>query len=451
MGDDRFATGSHDWPVTEALLDFMSQGWADTERRDLAPLPVAPWAAKRRARLAEAFRGERVVVPAGHLLTRSNDMDYRFRPHSAYTWLTGDQSPDSVFVLEPDGSAVLYLRPRSRRDDGEFFQDRRYGELWTGRRATLGEARALLDLECRDLAGLDDHLAGDTPTRTLDDPELRAVLAELRLVKDPWEVEQLEAAVATTVRGFTDVVRALPEATGERWLEGVFWRRARAEGNDVGYHSIVAAGAHATTLHWIDNDGPLRDGDLLLLDAGAETRTLYTADVTRVLPLSGRFSPLQRDLYELVRAANDAALAALRPGAEYRDFHRAAMRVLAHGLGDLGVLPCSPEEALDPSSTVYRRWTLCGSGHMLGLDVHDCAAARATEYLDGRLAPGHVLTVEPGLYFQPDDLLIPAELRGLGFRIEEDVLITADGYRILSEGLPRTADDVESWMGSLAP
>jgi Xaa-Pro aminopeptidase len=238
----------------------------------------------------------------------------------------------------------------------------------------------------------------------------------------------------------------MAKRTSERYLEGVFWQRARLEGNDVGYHSIVAAGAHAATLHWIDNDGPVRDGDLLLLDAGAETRSLYTADITRVFPISGRFSPLQRDLYELSRRANDAALECLKPGAEFRAFHRAAMTVLAHGLADLGVLRCSPERALAEDSGLYRRWTLCGSGHMLGLDVHDCAAARSSTYLDGRIEAGQVLTVEPGLYFQPDDELIPAELRGLGMRIEEDVLITDDGYRLLSIGLPRQADDVEAWM-----
>ncbi|MDI1463605.1 Xaa-Pro aminopeptidase [Catellatospora sp. KI3] len=467
MAEQKFHTGSHDLPVSAALEEFMRTGWLDSEHRDLPAAEIAAWTPARRQRLHQAFPGHRIVVPAGGFKSRSNDQDYRFRAHSAYVWLTGDQSSDGVFVLEPDGDSTLYLRPRSARDNGEFFRDRRYGELWAGRRATLGESTRRLGLATRHLAELAATLKPDTPTlvlRGLDaevdalvapasaDAELRAVLAELRLVKDAWEIGQLEQAVAITTRGFEDVVRALPQAkaTSERLLEGVFWQRARLEGNEVGYHSIVAAGAHAATLHWIDNDGPVRDGELLLLDAGVETRDLYTADITRVLPISGRFSPLQRDLYELCRAANDAALAALVPGAAYRDFHRAAMRVYADGLADLGILPCSAEEALDEQSGLYRRWTLCGSGHMLGLDVHDCAAARADTYLDGTLAPGHVLTVEPGIYFQPDDALIPAELRGYGFRIEEDLLITETGYRMLSADLPRTADDVESWMQRVA-
>ncbi|WP_018351667.1 aminopeptidase P family protein [Longispora albida] len=460
-----FATGSHDWPVTEALTEFMKAGWADGER-DVDPADFAPYTEARRKRLAAAFPGERIIVPSGRMIPRSNDQDYRFRPHSAYVWLTGDQTSDGVFVLEPSGEGVLYLRPKSNRSDGEFFTDRRYGELWAGRRPTLRESTTSLGLEVRHinelslagparlLRGVDATVDADLPQRGdgRADLELSVVLSELRLVKDEWEVGQMRLACEVTARGFEDVVRALEFAKtggGERYLEGTFWRRARTEGNDVGYHSIVAAGSHATTLHWIENNGPIRDGDLLLLDAGVELTSLYTADITRVLPISGRFTPLQRDVYELSRRANDAALETLKPGAEYRDFHRAAMRVMAHGLEDLGVLPVPAEQALDPESTIYRRWTLCGSGHMIGLDVHDCGRARATNYLDGRLEPGHVLTVEPGIYFQPDDLLIPEELRGMGFRIEEDLLITADGYEMLSHQLPRTASDVESWMADL--
>ncbi|NED58440.1 aminopeptidase P family protein [Micromonospora aurantiaca] len=459
-------TGSHDLPVSPALEEFMLSGWADSEQYHTAADEVAIWAVARRRQLHDHFPGERLIVPAGSFKRRSNDQHYRFRPHSAYVWLTGDQSSDGVLVIEPDGEASLFLRPRSDRSTPEFFRDRVYGELWAGRRPSLGESERRLAIATHHLAELPPALAGNgVATRVLrdvdvhvdrltanaaapGDAEFAAVLDELRLVKDAWEIRQLEEAVAITTRGFEDVVRALPMAkrTSERYLEGVFWQRARLEGNDVGYHSIVAAGAHAATLHWIDNDGPVRDGDLLLLDAGAETRSLYTADITRVLPVSGRFSPLQRDLYELCLKANDAAMDCLKPGMEWREFHRAAMTVLAHGLADLGVLPVPAERALTEKSGLYRRWTLCGSGHMLGLDVHDCAAARAGSYLQGQLKAGQVLTVEPGLYFQPDDELIPAELRGIGMRIEEDVVITEDGYRILSSELPRQPDDIETWM-----
>jgi Xaa-Pro aminopeptidase len=257
--------------------------------------------------------------------------------------------------------------------------------------------------------------------------------------------------VDATVRGFEDVVRALPRAAGhprgERYLEGVFGLRARLEGNATGYESIVASGAHACVLHWIRNDGALRAGDLLLLDAGVEADTLYTADVTRTFPLSGRFSAVQRQAYELVYEAQTAAIATLRPGARFRDFHLAAMRVICDGLRDWGVLKGSADELMETG--LYRRYTLCSSGHMLGLDVHDCAKSRAEVYLDGVLEEGHVLTVEPGLYFQPDDLTLPEELRGIGIRIEDDLVVTAEGATLMSSGLPRRAGEVESWMNHL--
>jgi Xaa-Pro aminopeptidase len=478
---DRFRTGSHDLPVTPALEAFMAGDWAEPQPRHDQSLEVAAWTDKRRQALSQRFPGERLVVPSGSYLARSNDQDYRFRPHSDYVWLTGDQTSDAVVVLEPRGTqghdAILFLRPRAERAaSDEFWRDRRYGELWAGRRPTLAETQAAFGVDCRHVDELESLLGGRrVPTRVRrgtdavlerlvdgagaagtsdDDRELAAALSELRLVKDDFEIEQLQLAVDITARGFADVVAELPRCLeigdrAERWIEGTFWRRARLEGNDVGYSCIVAGGPHATTLHWISNDGPVRPGDLLLLDMGAETESLYTADITRTLPVTGTFTPQQRDLYQLVLDAQDAGIAAVRPGARFRDFHTAGMTVMAQGLADLGLLPGSVEEALDPSSTIYRRWTLCGSGHMLGLDVHDCAQARAETYLDGILRPGHVLTVEPGLYLQAEDLRLPEHLRGIGIRVEDDLVVTETGNRNLSAALPRAVGDIESWMGSL--
>jgi len=168
--------------------------------------------------------------------------------------------------------------------------------------------------------------------------------------------------------------------------------------------------------------------------------------VTRTLPIDGRFTDLQRNLYDLVHAAQQAGIDAVRPSVPFLAAHDAAMSVLAHGLEDLGLLPVSAEEALDPDSKVYARWTLHGTSHMLGMDVHDCGNASVDVYPKGDLAEGMVLTVEPGLYFQEDDLLVPEELRGIGIRIEDDILVTADGNRNLSASLPRTSSDVEEWM-----
>jgi Xaa-Pro aminopeptidase len=184
------------------------------------------------------------------------------------------------------------------------------------------------------------------------------------------------------------------------------------------------------------------------MDMGVEGRELYTADVTRTIPVSGRFTTVQRDIYGLVYASQQAGIDAIKPGVAFDDIHQTCMRVLAAGLHDLGLLPVSVDEAMDKESLLYRRWTLHGFGHMLGLDVHDCARARRARYRDGTLGEGYVLTVEPGLYFQPEDELVPAELRGIGIRIEDDVLVTPEGPRVLSAGLPRTADEVEAWLAA---
>ncbi len=459
-------TESHDPAVPAAYSAFMRQGWGDREL-DLPPHPITRVAAARRARLAELFPGERLVLPAGTYKVRANDTDYRFRADTAHAYFSGNHTSDAALVIEPDGSSVLYARPRSGRDSDEFFRDRQYGALWAGKRPSAEELASALGIEVRHVDDLAAALGIGTKTRvhrqvsaSVDglvaadearDTELARVLSEMRLVKDAWEVGELQSAVDATTLGFEDCVREWDRVIehGERWLEGTFFRRARTMGNDLGYDSIVANGAHATTLHWIENSGAVVPGELILLDMGVENANLYTADITRTLPVSGTFTTLQRDLYTLVLQAQDAALAALRPGAKFLAGHDAAMSVLAHGLDDLGLLPVPVEEALSPDSRVYARWTLHGTSHMLGMDVHDCGHAAPETYRDADLIEGMVLTVEPGLYFQADDLLVPEELRGIGIRIEDDVVVTADGVHNLSAALPRTPEAIEEWMGSL--
>ncbi|GAA3011718.1 aminopeptidase P family protein [Streptomyces fulvorobeus] len=465
--------------ISDELAENMKSGWADTELHGLEPIAQAEYTAARRAALSARFPGERLVIPSGNLRTRSNDTEYAFRASTEYAYLTGDQTHDSVLVLEPKGTggetghetghqATVYLLPRSDRENGEFWLDGQ-GELWVGRRHSLAEAEQLLGIPAKDVRELPAALAEATgPVRNVRghdagietaltdkvtaerDEELRVYLSEARLVKDAFEIAELQKACEITARGFEDVVKVLDraEATSERYIEGTFFLRARIEGNDIGYGSICAAGPHATTLHWVRNDGAVRSGELLLLDAGVETDALYTADVTRTLPISGTFTPLQRKIYDAVYEAQEAGIAAVRPGADYRDFHDAAQRVLTEKLVEWGLLgDLSVDKVLELG--LQRRWTLHGTGHMLGMDVHDCAAARTEAYVNGVLEPGVCLTVEPGLYFQADDLTVPEEYRGIGVRIEDDILVTEDGNRNLSDQLPRRADEVEAWMARL--
>jgi Xaa-Pro aminopeptidase len=466
---------SYDTEYPEALKAFMRTGWNDSWL-DVSRRPEADHHAARRARLSAAFPGETLIIPSGREKVRANDNLYRFRPGSDFLWLTGEHDPDAVLIMRPDGDghdAVLYVRPRSPRDTDEFFRNAVYGELWIGRRHTLAEKAAELGVETANLSQLGEALAACAPGRarvlrgydsTVDaavlgydpgeagqrDRELASTLSELRLAKDEWEIAQLQDAIDATVRGFEDVARHLPadRSVTERFLEGLFALRARHDGNDVGYSSIVGAGAHATILHWIRNTGATVAGELILMDMGVENRHLYTADVTRTLPVNGTFSSIQRDVYDIVYRAQQAGVDAVAPGVRYEEVARACNQVLAEGLYDLKLLPGSVEEAMDKENMVFRRWSLHGFGHMLGLDVHDCARARKEFYRDGELKAGYVVTVEPGLYFQPEDDLVPDELRGIGVRIEDDVLVTPKGAQVLSAGLPRRPEDVQTWLAT---
>ena len=478
-------------PGSAEFRAFVSDRWGGAQAPRPARDEVAPFAAARRERLGAQFPGERIVVPAGALRPRSNDTDYRFRPHSAFAHLTGlgtDREPDAVLVLHPvDGGheAVLYVRPMAGRDSEEFFADSRYGEFWVGARPSLEDIAELTGLRVVPLDRLVDALAKDagaggvqirvvpevdgTVTTAVElaradsgrteaehvdaDEALAEAVSELRLVKDAWEIEQMRIAIAATVAGFERVVRELPRAVahrrGERVIESVFDGNAREEGNAVGYETIAASGEHATTLHWIRNDGQVSEGEVVLIDAGVEADSLYTADITRSLPVGGEFTDVQRRIYQAVLDAADAAFAVARPGARFRDVHAAAMEVIADRLAEWGLLPCSARESLDGDGQFHRRWMVHGTSHHLGLDVHDCAQARREMYLDGVLEPGMVFTIEPGLYFKSDDLAVPPEYRGIGVRIEDDVLVTRDGNENLSAALPRRPADVETWMARL--
>ena len=457
--DKNHGSRGHDIAPANALNEFMATGWAATPLAALSAAPSVAYAAARRKKLSANHPGETLVIHAGGLKARSNDADFRFRPHSAFAWLVGmlagDATPDAVLVLHPTDSGhepILFIRPRSTRDTEDFYRDARYGEFWVGRRLTVEETKVRYLMEARHINSLEEFLAGKKYL-DLTNADFERELSEMRLQKDPWEIAEMQKAVDATHRGFSDMIQVLPAATkqkrGERIVEGAFFGRARLEGNDLGYETIAASGSHACILHWVRNDGDVIPGDLILIDAGVEVDSYYTADITRTLPVNGKFSQAQRKIYELVYSAQRAAMAAVKPGALFKDINKAAQEVLAKGLEEMGVLPISAEESMHPDSGLHRRWTVHGASHMLGMDVHDCAHARKEQYAEGVLTEGMILTVEPGLYIHPDDELFPAEYRGIGVRIEDDVLVTANGFRNLSAAIPAHPDEVEVWMSNL--
>jgi len=461
-------------PISEAFRGFIQSGWDEKPTSPQTLFEQSGLAATRRKTISQHFPGRALVIPAGLPQQRSNDTDYPFRPHTAFSYLTGWGAravPGSILCGIPVGDGhqwKLFVRPPAPRTSDEFYADSALGEFWTGPRPSLNDVSVWLGLDTADLATWPEVTAdlgswvtipeenspalpdsGDLASES-DNQRLARVISEARLVKDEWEIKELREAISSTHRGFNDILQSLPDAIGnprgERVVEGIFHTRARLEGNDTGYGTIAASGPHACILHWVDNDGPVKPGDLLLVDAGVERDSLYTADITRTIPVSGLFSPLQREVYDAVLAAADHAFSVVKPGAIFRDIHQAAMEIIAARVSSWGFLPVSLEESLKKEGQHHRRYMIHGTSHHLGLDVHDCAEARREMYMEKELEPGMVFTIEPGLYFQPDDTTVPPEWRGIGVRIEDNILVTSTGAENLSAAIPRVADDVENWV-----
>lgn len=456
-----------------AFTEYMSQGWGIPDRTPPVVEGAAEAAANHRSRISECFHGKAMVIAAGTAPIRANDTFYDFRPNSDFYWLTGAAIEGAVLVMTPTGSshdATLFIPTPFYPGDPQFFANAAHGEMWVGSAPNFSDWAQALSLPVKPLTELDSGItgalragsgalaAGAVPASLLSRHgieagiELSQELSNLRTVKDEWEIAQLREAVNHTVDGFAAVIREIPtaiKAGGERWLQGTFDRYARTHGNGVGYATIVGSGKHAPTLHWVRCDGPVLEDKLVLLDMGVETNSFYTADITRTFPGSGTFSPIQRQVHDLVEKSHRAGLAQVGPGKYFSDFHTACMEVIANGLYDWGLLPVSVDEALSPEGQHHRRYLVCGVGHHLGLDVHDCANSSYEKYQGAPMAPGMVLTVEPGLYFHEHDLTLPPELRGIGVRLEDDIVVTANGSDVISDALPLDASGIEAWMAKV--
>lgn len=434
---------------------------------------LSPLHAVRRARLLDALPDRCVAVfPATRVAQRNSDVEHVFRQDSDLQYLTGFEEPEAVAILTKKGDErrfELVVRPRDKER-----------EIWDGRRAGVDGAVAEYgadeahETSKREDALLEAFKGADVlvyslgahaemdatvlrllsrfralrrklppgPTQVLDPA---TVLHEMRLVKSPGEVELLQRAADITVAGHNAAMRACRPGLGELQVQAVVEGTFRFLGSPRnGYPSIVAGGANATCLHYTDNDQELADGDLLLIDAGAECG-YYTADITRTFPVGGRFSEDQAAVYQVVLDAQLAALEASVVGATFDDVHRVALRRLTEGMVRIGLLEGDVDELIE--SEGYKRCYMHRTGHWLGLDVHDVGSYRDGDE-DGarKLEPGMVMTIEPGIYVAVSDEEAPARYRGIGVRIEDDVLITAEGPRNLTAGCPKTIAEIEALM-----
>lgn len=428
--------------------------------------------ARRRTQLMSMAGDEAIViVPAAPQRIRNNDAHYRYRQDSDFHYLTGFPEPDAVLALIPgraQGQTILFCRERDA--ERERWDGHRYGTAGAVDSFGLDDAFPIDDIDDI-LPGMIEgrrrvyyHFGRDTAfdltlmgwvnrVRAMvrqgarpphEFVALSHILHELRLHKSRAEIRLMRKSAQIAARAHVDVMRNVRPGMGEHELEAVLLHTFRRHNAVASYEPIVGGGANACILHYVDNDAPLVDGDLLLVDAGAEYQC-YASDITRTLPVNGRFSAAQRAIYDVVLAAQLAAIDAVRVDRAFDDFHDAAVRVITAGLVDLGLLQGSVEQNL--ADHTYRRFYMHKTGHWLGLDVHDVGDYR----VDGQsrlLEAGMVVTVEPGIYIAPDIEDVDARWRGIGVRIEDDVVVTRDEPQILSDGVPKDADEIEALMAA---
>jgi Xaa-Pro aminopeptidase len=435
----------------------------------LATSPMTEYARRRKQLMRMAGDDAILILPAAPPRIRSNDTHYGYRQDSDFWYLTGFDEPEAVLVLVPGrkhGEALLFCRERDQ-----------VREVWDGPRAgTEGAVAAFGFDDAYPISDLDDILPGLLEGRSrvyyhfgrdtefdlkligwvkrvraqvkqgAQPPheflELGHYLHELRLFKSREELRLMRRAAQIAAEAHVVAMRTARPGMHEYEVEAAIVHHFRRHDAHVAYESIVGGGANACVLHYIANSSPLRDGDLLLIDAGAEYRN-YASDITRTFPTNGRYSKEQRAIYQLVLDAQHAALAQARAGRPYDAGHNAAVATLTEGLLKLGLLKGTLEKNL--ASGDYRRFYMHKTGHWIGLDVHDVGEYR----IDGafrELEPGMVFTIEPGLYIAPGSKGVAAKWQGIGVRIEDDVLVTKDGCEVLTGGVPREIDEVEALL-----
>jgi Xaa-Pro aminopeptidase len=422
--------------------------------------------AERRRRVLEAIRGV-AIVAAAPVTIRNNDVEHEYRQDSDMQYLTGFEEPDSVLVLtrvHPEHRAVLFLRPRDR--EREQWDGYRLGVDDAKERLGVDAAFPISDLRKRlpeYLSGADELVYELGKWRDLDAQVLASVSQargrgrstkpwprsivhpdgiwhELRFVKDTDEIAKLRRASAISAEAHIAAMREAAPGRHEYEIDAVLREAFRRGGaSREAYPPIVGSGVNATILHYRENRRRMEEGDLLLIDAGCEY-DYYAADITRTFPVSGRFSAPQRAVYEAVLASQLAAIEATQPGANIEEVHEVALRTLIEEMLGVGLLRGTVAEALETES--YKRYYMHRTSHWLGMDVHD-VGAYFVEGAPRPFVPGAVLTIEPGIYISADDETVAPEFRGIGIRIEDDVLVTADGHEVLTAATPKTVDEIE--------
>ena len=415
--------------------------------------------------LGQLPEGSLVLMPTNPVVYRSNDTTFPFRANSYMLYLCGWSDPEAVLMAHREGAewiTTLFVQPHDTK--AEIWEGRRVGIEGTVSGWPVDQAHSLEDIAdsvtshlnaCTSvycISGLNselDELISRVDGAELADPT--PILDDMRVLKSKDEIRLMQESADIASASHIAAMRATFPGIGEWQVQSAIEAHFIACKSRWSYPSIVGGGDNATILHYNSNDNKISDGELVLVDAGCEVSG-YASDITRTWPVNGKFSDQQREIYELVLKAELAGIEACQAGSPWSSMHHATSRVLAQGLIDLGVLDCSLEDALgDDFNGPFRNYFMHGSGHMLGLDVHDVGGGRQGDDKPERsFEPGMVLTVEPGLYFGSwrTDVEIPERYAGIGVRIEDNVLITSDGPVVLTSSCPKTIDEIEALVGN---
>lgn len=390
----------------------------------------------RRAMLAQTMKNGIAIIRTSPEVIRSNDIYYPFRPESSFYYLTGFAEPEAVLavIAGEKPRSILFCRSRDINQ-----------EIWNGYRCGYERAPDILGVdEAYGIGAFDEVISKEIKNIPLAHADVEHMLFEMRLIKTREEIDCMRTAAQISIAAHLRAMYACRPNLMEYELESELVCEFRKRGGSLlsAYPPVVAGGEHACTLHYIANNAPLRDGDLVLIDAGCEL-DCYAADVTRTFPVNGRFTSEQKALYKIVLAAQTAAIECVCPGKTFIDPHNAAIRTLTEGLVEVGILQGNVNELI--AQKAYTPFFIHGTSHWLGLDVHDVGDIKVdNEYRT--LEPGMVLTVEPGLYIESSNERINPRWRGIGIRIEDDILVTNNGYEVLSSGMPKTVYEIESFM-----
>jgi Xaa-Pro aminopeptidase len=404
-----------------------------------------------------------VLIPTNPVSYRSNDTTYPYRASSYMLYLCGWDAPEAIFMAyQESGSWITSIFVRPRDTKAEIWEGRRVGVEGASSQCPIDKAYSLNDMEtvitekinaCSNIysiLGLNDSLDNITQNSNVEILDPRLILDDMRVIKSEGEIKLMQNAASIASKAHIEGMRKSFSGIGEWELQSIIESYFTSKKSGPSYGSIVGGGDNATILHYHSNDVQVNDGELVLVDAGCEVSG-YASDITRTWPVNGKFTEAQREIYELVLKAEIAGIEACQAGSPWSSMHHATSKILAKGLVDLGILNCSFEEALGENfDGKYRNFFMHGTGHMLGLDVHDVGGGRQGDKGPERiLQPGMVLTVEPGLYFGSwrTDITIPERYSGIGIRIEDDVLITADGPVVLTSSCPKEISEIESLIG----